>query len=48
MNRIIPRLIRETDYTIDEKHRNAMLTEAGVAKCERLLGVSNLYSYNFV
>jgi len=43
VNRIIPRLIRETDYTIDEKHRNAMLTEAGVAKCERLLGVSNLY-----
>jgi preprotein translocase SecA subunit len=43
VNRIIPRLIRETDYTIDEKHRNAMLTEAGVAKCERLLGVTNLY-----
>ena len=43
VNRIIPRLVRETDYTIDEKHRNAMLTEGGVSKCERLLGVSNLY-----
>jgi preprotein translocase SecA subunit len=43
VNRIIPRLTREVDYTIDEKHRNAMLTEEGVAKCERLLGVSNLY-----
>jgi preprotein translocase SecA subunit len=43
VNRIIPRLVRETDYTIDEKHRNAMLTEDGVSKCERLLGVSNLY-----
>src|SRR5262245_35612387 len=43
VNRIIPRLTREVDFTIDEKHRNAMLTEEGVAKCERLLGVSNLY-----
>ncbi len=43
VNRIIPRLTRETDYTIDEKHRNAMLTEEGVSKCERLLGVANLY-----
>src|SRR5215468_3116967 len=43
VNRIIPRLTREVDYTIDEKHRNAMLTEEGVAKCERLLGVENLY-----
>ncbi len=43
VNRIIPRLTREIDYTIDEKHRNAMLTEEGVAKCERLLGVANLY-----
>src|SRR5499427_311016 len=43
VNRIIPRLTRDVDFTIDEKHRNAMLTEDGVAKCERLLGVSNLY-----
>ena len=31
------------DYAIDEKHRSATLTEAGIAKCERLLGISNLY-----
>jgi preprotein translocase SecA subunit len=43
VNRIIPRLTREVDYTIDEKHRNALLTEEGVAKCERLLQVANLY-----
>jgi preprotein translocase SecA subunit len=43
VNRIIPRLTKETDYTIDEKHRNVTLTEEGVAKCERLLGVANLY-----
>ena len=31
------------DYIIDEKSHTATLTEEGVAKCERLLGVSNLY-----
>src|SRR5499426_148997 len=43
VNRIIPRLTKETDYTIDEKHKNVTLTEEGIAKCERLLGVANLY-----
>ena len=31
------------DYTIDEKHKSAALTEEGVLKVERLLGISNLY-----
>jgi preprotein translocase SecA subunit len=31
------------DYTVDEKSRSATLTEGGVAKVERLLGVHNLY-----
>src|SRR5213594_326839 len=43
INSIIPQLRKDTDYTIDEKHRSATLTEEGIAKCERLLGVSNLY-----
>jgi len=43
VDRIIPRLRKDSDYTIDEKHRSATLTEEGIAKCERLLGVSNLY-----
>src|SRR5207253_9136045 len=43
VDRIIPRLRKDTDYTIDEKHRSATLTEEGIAKCERLLGVANLY-----
>ncbi|TMA79143.1 MAG: preprotein translocase subunit SecA [Deltaproteobacteria bacterium] len=43
VDRIIPRLRKDVDYTIDEKHRSATLTEEGIAKCERLLGVSNLY-----
>jgi preprotein translocase subunit SecA len=31
------------DYTVDEKHRSAALTEEGVLKVEKLLGVGNLY-----
>jgi preprotein translocase SecA subunit len=31
------------DYTVDEKSRAVTLTETGVAKVERLLGVHNLY-----
>ena len=31
------------DYTVDEKHRTVALTEEGVAKVEKLLGIGNLY-----
>jgi preprotein translocase subunit SecA len=31
------------DFTIDEKHKSAALTEEGVAKVEKLLGLANLY-----
>jgi preprotein translocase subunit SecA len=31
------------DYLLDEKAHTSSLTEDGVAKCERLLGVENLY-----
>ncbi|HEY5541620.1 MAG TPA: hypothetical protein VIM04_00005, partial [Candidatus Binatia bacterium] len=34
---------KQGDYTVDEKSRSVMLTETGVAKVERLLGVHNLY-----
>jgi preprotein translocase subunit SecA len=43
IDKIIPKLIQEIDYTLDEKHRAATLTEEGVSKCERLLGLGNLY-----
>jgi preprotein translocase subunit SecA len=43
IDKIIPKLIHEIDYTVDEKHRTATLTEEGVSKCERLLGFGNLY-----
>ena len=31
------------DYLLDEKNHSSVLTEAGVTKAEKLLGVSNLY-----
>ena len=43
IDKIIPKLIQEIDYTVDEKHKTATLTEEGVSKCERLLGLGNLY-----
>ncbi len=43
VNSIIPRFNREQDYTIDEKARAVVLTEEGVSKAEKALGVDNLY-----
>jgi preprotein translocase subunit SecA len=43
VDKIIPKLIQEIDYSVDEKHRTATLTEDGVSKVERLLGLGNLY-----
>ncbi len=42
-NSIIPSLQKEKDYTVDEKQRTAVLTEEGVARCEKMLNVANLY-----
>ena len=40
---IVPRLKKGEDFTVDEKAHAAPITEAGVAKVEKMLGVSNLY-----
>jgi preprotein translocase subunit SecA len=42
IDKIIPKLIQDIDYSIDEKLRTATLTEEGFSKCERLLGLQNL------
>jgi preprotein translocase subunit SecA len=41
--KIVPRLTPEADYTVDEKAHTVAITEAGVAKVEKAIGVSNLY-----
>lgn len=43
INKIIPYLKIEEDFKIDEKQKNIVLTEAGSAKSEKLLGVKNLF-----
>src|SRR2546421_10077531 len=43
IDRIIPMLKRDLDYTIEEKTRTAALSEEGNEKVERELGVTNLY-----
>ena len=48
VNRIIPRLKRDTDYTIDEKARAATLTEEGVAHAENILQVDNIYDPKYI
>jgi len=42
IDKIIPKLIQDIDYTLDEKHRTATLTEEGFSKCERLLSLTNM------
>jgi len=48
VNVIIPRLVSEHDFTVDEKARSAVLTEEGVAKAEKLLKVDNLYDPKYI
>jgi len=43
IDKIIPRLKKDRDYTVEEKTKTAALTEEGVARVEELLGLENLY-----
>lgn len=40
---IVPRLKEREDYEVDEKMKAATLTEAGISKVEKELGVGNIY-----
>nr|EAL3817445.1 preprotein translocase subunit SecA [Campylobacter fetus] len=41
---VLPPAKPEGDFIVDEKNRNILITEAGIAKAEKLFGVENLYS----
>ncbi len=43
VNAIIPKLVRDEHFTIDEKARTVVLTDEGVVHCEEILNVSNLF-----
>ena len=34
----------EADYTVDEKHKQISLTDAGIEKAEKALGIENIYT----
>ena len=36
--------LNPADYVLDEKHRSVTLTDRGVEKVEKILGIENLYS----
>jgi preprotein translocase subunit SecA len=44
IDKLVYHLKEEIDYKINEKERAVFLTEKGVAKMEKLLGVENLYA----
>jgi preprotein translocase subunit SecA len=41
--KVIPRLVKDEDFTVDQKAHAVPITEAGVAKVEKMLGIQNLY-----
>ena len=43
IDRIIPGLKKDVHFTVDEKARQVILTEDGIAKVEHLLNIENLY-----
>ncbi|HSD98381.1 MAG TPA: preprotein translocase subunit SecA [Patescibacteria group bacterium] len=45
--KVIEKLSPDTDYKIDEKLKTAHLTEHGLAKIEKLYGISNIYEKDF-
>lgn len=44
---LIQKLSKDTDYTVDEKARTVNLTEHGLRKVEKMLGIENLYEKDF-
>ena len=45
--KLIGQLNPDTDYSIDEKVRSATLTEHGISRVEKIMGVDNLYEKDF-
>ncbi|MEX0616477.1 MAG: preprotein translocase subunit SecA [Candidatus Woykebacteria bacterium] len=47
VSKLVDKLVEKTDYQVDEKLKTANLTEIGISKIERSLGVDNLYEKDF-
>ena len=42
--KIVRNFVKDVDYTVDEKHKAIELTDAGINKAEKALGVENIYT----
>lgn len=45
--KLVEKLSRDTDYVIDEKLRTAHLTDHGILKIEKMMGLGNIYETDF-
>lgn len=43
-SKIVPRLNKDEDYTVDEKMKAVLITEPGIEKVEKALGMENIYA----
>ncbi len=46
MAKIAPQLKKDTDYEVDEKNKNVILTEEGIDKAQELLQIKDLFDLN--
>ncbi len=42
--KIVRNFVKDEDYTVDEKHKAIQLTDSGINKAEKALGVENIYT----
>lgn len=43
IDKVIPQLKRDKDYTVDEKQKSAVLTDDGIQRVQEILKIANLY-----
>ncbi len=48
IDEIVRKLNKDVHFSLDEKNKNVILTEDGIAECEKLLGIKNLYNPRYV
>ncbi len=46
MSKVAPQLTKDTDYEVDEKNKNVILTEDGIDKAQELIGCKDLFDIN--
>src|SRR3989338_2154655 len=44
---LVKNLIKDSDYEVEEKFKNVTLTDLGIRRVEKMLGITNLYEQDF-